>query len=84
MSRYQAARRRHFLRGLTAAILMFTVFIGALSLADRITAESIYVPTAALRRGCDRPTCRRKRHSPSLSISAFGRMELPCLPKPKW
>lgn len=47
MSRYQAARRRHFLRGLAAAILMFTVFICALSLAGHVTAESIYIPTAA-------------------------------------
>ena len=46
-SRYQHAKRVKFLRGLAAAILLFTVFIGALSLADRITAESLYVPTAA-------------------------------------
>ncbi|WAG77011.1 hypothetical protein LMK08_16680 [Metapseudomonas furukawaii] len=47
MTRYQAARRKHFMRGLAAALLLFTVFIGALSLADKITAESLYVPTAA-------------------------------------
>ena len=39
MTRYQRARRRHFLRGLAAAILLFTVFIGALSLAGHITAD---------------------------------------------
>lgn len=51
MTRYQAARRKHFLRGLAAAILLFTVFIGALSLADRITAESFYIPTVAAPQG---------------------------------
>lgn len=39
MTRYQAARRKHFLRGLAAAILLFTVFVGALSLAGHVTAE---------------------------------------------
>ncbi|WP_330113958.1 hypothetical protein SA496_14390 [Pseudomonas sp. JS3066] len=51
MTRYQRAQRQRFMRGLAAAILMFTVFIGAQSLADRISAESIYVPTVAGPRG---------------------------------
>ncbi|MFG5862759.1 hypothetical protein [Metapseudomonas sp. CR1201] len=51
MTRYQRAKRQKFMRGLAAAILLFTVFVGALSLADRITAESFYVPTVAGPRG---------------------------------
>lgn len=43
MTRYQAARRKHFMRGL-AAILLFTVFIGALSLAGHITGETLFIP----------------------------------------
>jgi hypothetical protein len=39
MTRYQHAKRVKFLRGLAAAILLFTVFVGALSLAGHVTAE---------------------------------------------
>lgn len=37
MTRYQRARRLVFWRGLVIAILVFTGFIAALGLADRIT-----------------------------------------------
>lgn len=46
-SRYQRAKRVKFLRGLAAALLLFTVFIGALSLAGHITAETLYNPSTA-------------------------------------
>lgn len=43
-SRYQRAKRVRFMRGLAAAILLFTVFIGALSLAGHITGETLFIP----------------------------------------
>ena len=62
MTRYQHAKRAKFLRGLAAALLLFTVFVGALSLAGHITAEQPVTYSA-------------RRRPPSLSSSALGRLE---------